>query len=217
MELQERTSSATANTPAVKSRTELNNNLTNREFSMTSAPTIEHTERMERKVMEAAENLELTTHTYSCYVQIFRKRGEQYTWKAVLCTYCTRPALLHWKEEGECNEQDKMDSAVSNNYEYLVNNNRQVARDVRKIVMRLNIADEQRYKEWIRRNTTNDCIDSKPTQEDREVNSNYLKTSKLRENQCGQDINSFPGSKHQEKAENPMPQSTTKVSRQTSA
>ena len=62
-----------------------------------------------------------------------------------------------------CEKQDKLDSAVSNKYEYLVNNNRLVARDVRKVVMRLNIADEQRYEEWIQRNTTNDCMDSKPT------------------------------------------------------
>jgi len=62
----------------------------------------------------------------------------------------------------------------------------------------------------------NDCIDSKPTRQERKINSNQSKTPKLRENQCGQDISSFPGSKHQEKAKNLMPQSTTKVTQQTS-
>ena len=77
----------------------------------------------------------------------YSERGEKNTLAKL--SYCTRPALLHWEEEGECEEQDRLNNAVSNKYEYLVNNNKLVARDIRKIVMRLNIEEEQKLKEWI--------------------------------------------------------------------
>ena len=67
---------------------------------MTNLPSPEDIERMEDEVMEAADNLALTADNYCPYLKIFTKRGEKYTWKAVLCTKCTQPALLHWKKEG---------------------------------------------------------------------------------------------------------------------
>ena len=119
-------------------------------FSMTNIPTKEDIKRMEDKVMEATENLALTADNYCPYVNIFTKRGETHTWKAVLCTNCTQPALLHWKEEGECKEKDKLDRTRSRIYEDLVNNNRLVARDVRKIIFKWSLD-----KEWLKRNSSN--------------------------------------------------------------